>query len=142
MKRMVIACLALIGCFVALYLAMFKLGYIGTMSCSIGGCERVNTSKWAMLLGVPVAVWGLGFYVATFAVAVIGTLPRWENDILISHLLLGMTGFGVVFSGWLTYLELFVIYAICQYCVVSALLVVAIFIFSVFDWREKRQQSY
>jgi len=45
-----------------------------------------------------------------------------------------LSGFGVAFSGWLTYLELFVIHAICQWCVVSAVLVLAIFLVSLWDY--------
>jgi uncharacterized membrane protein len=54
----------------------------------------------------------------------------------VSLVLVGLTGFGVVFSLWLTYLELFVIHAICQWCVISALLATALFIISVLDLRE------
>jgi hypothetical protein len=44
----------------------------------------------------------------------------------------------VLFSVWLTYLELFVIHAICQWCVVSAILVTVLFVISVLDLREVR----
>ena len=62
-KRQIIALLALVGACISVYLTLFKLGIIGTLSCSIGSCEQVNTSKWARLLGAPVAAWGVGFYV-------------------------------------------------------------------------------
>lgn len=136
---MIVAVLALLGFFVALYLSMVKLGYIGSMSCTIGGCERVNSSEWASMFGIPVAVWGLGFYVVTFAVAYLGTLPGWVASKNISLLLVALTGFGVLYSAWLTYLELFVIHAICQYCVVSAIIVTAMFVVSLLDWRACRK---
>lgn len=136
---MIVAALALLGFFVALYLAMVKLGYIGSMSCTIGGCERVNSSEWASMFGIPVAVWGLGFYVVTFAVAYLGTLPGWAASKNISLLLVTLTGFGVLYSAWLTYLELFVIHAICQYCVASAIIVTAMFVVSLLDWRACRE---
>ncbi len=136
--RMAVAAIALIGVFVALYLTMYKIGMIGELSCSIGGCERVNTSSYSKLLGIPVALWGVGFYVATFAVAFAGTLDRFLRERNISLLLVTMSGIGVVFSAWLTYLELFVIHAICQYCVVSAILVLIIFGLSLFDLRTQR----
>ena len=68
-KRMLVALVALAGVFVALYLTLYKLGYIGTLACAVGSCETVNTSRWATFLGMPVAVWGLGFYVVALALA-------------------------------------------------------------------------
>lgn len=128
---MTIAALALVGIFVALYLTLYKMGAIGHLACGLGGCERVNTSKWAMFAGAPVAAWGLAFYVATFIVAMVGTSPSWVDRREIAYLLAGMSFVGVAFSAWLTYLELFVIDAICKYCVTSAVIVTAIFVVSI-----------
>lgn len=130
---MSIAALALIGVFVALYLTMYKVGAIGHLACGLGGCERVNTSKWSMFAGAPVAAWGLAFYMATLVVAVVGTSPGLAHRREISYLLAAMSLTGVAFSAWLTYLELYVIEAICKYCVTSAIIVSAIFIVSVAD---------
>lgn len=128
---MTIAALALVGAFVALYLTLYKMGIIGHLACGLGGCERVNTSKWAIFAGAPVAAWGLAFYIATFIVALVGTSPSWADRREISWLLAAMSFVGVVFSAWLTYLELYVIDAICKYCVTSAIIVTAIFIVSI-----------
>jgi uncharacterized membrane protein len=49
-----------------------------------------------------------------------------------------MCGVGVLFSAWLTYLELFVIHAICRYCVASAIIVLLMFVVSWLDWRDAR----
>jgi hypothetical protein len=54
----------------------------------------------------------------------------------LSQGLVVMTGVGVLFSLWLSYLELFVIHAICQWCVISAVLVTVLFIISVLDLRD------
>jgi uncharacterized membrane protein len=132
---MVIAALSLAGVGLATYLAMYKLGMIGTLACSVGQCETVNLSKWSVFLGIPVAVWGLGFYVGLFLVAFFGTTQRFAEAEWISHAMLAMTGWGVVFSGWLTYLELFVIHAVCMFCVISAILVAVLFVLSVLEWR-------
>jgi uncharacterized membrane protein len=132
---MVIAALALAGIFLATYLALYKLGYIGALSCSVGSCETVNLSRWATFLGLPVAVWGVGFDVSVFAVAFAGTLDRFAGAAWISHALVGLTGWGVLFSSWLTYLELFVIHAICLWCVISAILVVVLVALSAHEWR-------
>jgi uncharacterized membrane protein len=130
---MTIAALALIGAFVALYLTMYKMGAIGHLACGLGGCERVNTSKWAVFAGAPVAAWGLAFYIATFVVALVGTSPALAQRREISYLLAAMSFVGVAFSAWLTYLELYVIEAICKYCVTSAVIVTVIFLVAVAD---------
>jgi uncharacterized membrane protein len=134
---MIISALALGGIFIAVYLTLYKLGVIGQLSCSVGSCETVNTSKWAVFLGFPVAAWGVSFYLVVFVVALAGTLPRFEYAPTISWLLAVWSAVGLAFSGWLTYLELAVIQAICIWCVVSAVLVTVIFVLSIADLREK-----
>ena len=137
-KRMIVATLALAGIFVALYLTLYKLGLIGELSCRIGSCETVNSTPWATFLGAPVAAWGVGFYVVTFVVAMAGVQSRFADSPRVGLALVLLSGFGVAFSAWLTYLELFVIRAICQWCVVSALIVAAIFVVSLWDYLGRR----
>ena len=136
-KRMIVAALALGGIFIAIYLTLYKLGVIGELSCSVGSCETVNTSKWSVFFGFPVAAWGVFFYLDVFGLALVGTLARFENSPILSLLLVIWSGIGVLFSGWLTYLEVAVIHAICIWCVISAVLVTAIFVLSLADLREK-----
>ena len=138
-RRMVIAAVALVGLFPAMYLWLYKLGVVGTLSCKIGGCEKVNTSPWAILLGQPVALWGVAYYILLFAVALAGTSERFAADRRVSIALVTLTGWGVLFSAYLTYLELAVIHAVCQWCVVSAVLVVIMFALSVVDLRASRE---
>lgn len=135
---MIVAALALAGIFVALYLTLYKLGLIGELSCSIGSCETVNSTPWAVFLGAPVAAWGVGFYVVTFAVAMAGTQGRYAESPQVGLVLVLLSAVGVAFSAWLTYLELFVIHAICQWCVVSAVIVTGIFLVSLRDYLERR----
>jgi uncharacterized membrane protein len=137
-KRMILATLALAGVFIALYLTLYKIGAIGELSCSVGSCETVNTSRWARLFGLPVAAWGLGFYVMVFIVTLVGLQERFADSLGISKLLVGLTGWGVLFSGWLTYLELFVIHAICIWCVTSAILVLVMFLVSLLEFRDTK----
>ena len=133
---MLAALVALAGMFVALYLTLYKLGYIGTLTCAIGSCETVQTSKWATFLGFPVGAWGVGYYVTVLAIAVAGLTPALAERRSVSQLLVAVTAFGLLFSLWLTYLELFVIHAICQWCVISAILATALFVISWLDLRE------
>ena len=136
---MVIAAVALVGLFPAMYLWLYKLGVVGTLSCKIGGCEKVNTSPWAILLGQPVALWGVAYYVLLFAVALAGTSERFAADRRVPIALVTLTGWGVLFSGYLTYLEAAVIHAWCQWCVVSAILVCIMFALSVVEVRAGRK---
>lgn len=133
---MVVAVLALIGIFIATYLTLYKVGVIGTLVCSIGSCERVQTSRWAMFLRYPVALWGVGYYVVLFVLALVGIQPRFIDRRGISVALVALTAWGVLFSAWLTYLELFRIHAICIWCVGSAVLVALLFITSALDLRD------
>ena len=135
-KRMLVALVALAGVFVALYLTLYKLGYIGTLACAVGSCETVQTSKWATFLGFPVGGWGVAYYVGVLALALLGITGRYADSRRLSDVLLGVTGFGLLFSLWLTYLELFVIHAICQWCVVSAILATILFVLSWLDRRD------
>jgi uncharacterized membrane protein len=91
-----------------------------------GGCERVQSSSYAKLAGVPVAVLGLAGY-AAIAVALSAAGERAQ----LAAAVLAVTGFGV--SAYLTYLELFVIHAICQWCVASAVLLTMLAVLTV--WR-------
>ena len=138
-KRMLAALVALAGVFVATYLTLYKLGVIGELSCSVGSCETVQLSRWAMLLGLPVAAWGIGYYVLVFMLAFAGVQERYAASRGLALALLLLTGWGLIFSVWLTYLELFVIKAICQWCVVSAVLAAILFAICWLDWRESRQ---
>jgi uncharacterized membrane protein len=138
---MIVAALALAGIFISLYLTLYKFGVIGELTCSIGSCETVNTSKWSTFLHLPVALWGLLFYAEVFVISLVGTMPRLESEPLVSIVLVTEAAIGVLFSAWLTYLELGVIHAICIWCVTSAFIVAIIFLVSVADLREVRGAS-
>ncbi len=138
---MLVALIALVGLFVATYLTLFKLGVIGQLVCAVGSCETVQLSRWATFLGVPVAAWGIGYYVVVLALSVAGTMERWEASPSLAVGMVLLTAWGALFSLWLTALELFVIHAICQWCVISALLSVSLFVVALLDWRDGRSYT-
>jgi uncharacterized membrane protein len=115
-NRMVIAILALIGLCVALYLWAHNAGLTGSIVCGVGDCATVQSSPFG--------------YIVVLALSFVGLQPAHRDSALIGGLLLAGSGGGVVFSGWLTYLEAFVINAWCQYCVISAILITLIFLAS------------
>jgi uncharacterized membrane protein len=134
--RQAIALLALVGLFVALYLWLHALGFGGAIKCGAsGGCETVQTSPWAVFLGLPVAFYGVVGYLAVLIVALASlrpaalAQPRWDQ------LVLGLSSIGVVFTVYLTYVELFLIHAICRWCVGSAVIITLIWVVSLFSLR-------
>jgi uncharacterized membrane protein len=135
-RRMAIAVISLVGVFLATYLTLYKLGFVEALACGTGSCEVVQASRWSRLFGQPVALWGVGFYLAMFALAMAGSFGRLAESTRIRAALVLTSGWGVLFSGWLTYVEIVRLHAICRYCVGSALLVVALFALSVVDVRK------
>lgn len=140
-RRNIIAVLSLAGVFLATYLSLFKLGIIGSLACGTGQCEVVQTSRWAIFAGAPVALWGLGFYLAMFAASVAGSFGGLTESRAISIALAVMSGWGVLFSGWLTYIEVVKLEAICRWCVASAILVLVLFVLSVAELKADRRES-
>jgi uncharacterized membrane protein len=138
---MAVALLALAGLFVAVYLHLYKIGMIGTLACGTGGCETVQLSPQSRFLGVEVALIGVIGYAVLLGLALLALQPRFAGPGLPSRLLAWLAGGGVLFTAYLTYLELFVIGAICRYCVASAVIIVLIFLLSVLDLRRARRAA-
>ena len=128
--RMAVSVLSLIGFFVAFYLLLWKIGVLGELACSTSGCETVQTSAYSDFLGVPVALYGVVGFVTLFVVSLIGLQPNWVERREPTVLLTAFSGIGVVFATYLTYLEASVIHAWCQWCVASAIIIAAVFAFS------------
>jgi uncharacterized membrane protein len=118
--RLASAVLALLGVGVATYIVIADSGG-GAPTCLAGGggCETVASSSYSHLIGVNIAVFGVGGYLLLLSAALVrGDWGRFAG------LALSTVGFGV--SAYLTYLEVFTIEAICQWCVTSAALMTAL----------------
>lgn len=90
--------------------------------CAVGGCHTVQKSPYAELEGVPVAVLGLGMFVALTVLNLLRRVrPQWAETLTL--VMFGLVLAGSIFAIYLTYLELFVIHAVCQWCVLTALLI-------------------
>ncbi len=133
--RMAAALLSLVGVFVSSYLYLYKIGKIGTMACGTGGCETVQTSEWARFLGIEVSLLGLLGYLGLFLVALAGLQPPLVARRGVALLLVAMSGLGVAFAIYLTVLEVFVIHAICRWCVGSAVIITLVLAASLLDLR-------
>ncbi len=119
--RAVTTFVAAFGIGVATYIAIAEAGG-GAPACVAGGggCETVAESQYSDLAGINVAVIGIAGYVLLLVTA----LLRGDGARM-GGFALSLGGFG--FSLYLTYLELFVIEAVCQWCVVSAVLMTILF---------------
>ena len=138
--RMATALLSLAGFFVALYLYFYKIGLIGTLACGTGGCETVQTSPYSRFLGVEVALYGIIGYLTVFVLNLLA-LQRGPDEERLPRLLVVLSGLGVGFTVYLTYLEFFVIHAICRWCVSSAMIISLIFVTTLLDWRRVAQPA-
>ena len=92
----------------------------------IEGCEVVTTSEYAVIYGVPVSLLG-SFYYLFILIASFWSLQN-EKDTFFPLMFLASSG-GIAFTGYLLYLMYFVLYAVCQYCLLSAATSTGIFIF-------------
>jgi uncharacterized membrane protein len=140
-RRQAIVLLALVGLLVATYLWLHKIGVLGELKCGTGSCEFVQTSPYADVLGVPVALLGVAGYAALFAVGLAGVRPRFASDRRASVLLAALATLGFAFTLYLTAIELFVLHAICRWCVASAVIMTAIWAIAVTGFRRSRDES-
>lgn len=118
------AALSFIGFLDASYLATKH--YLGTApNCPFfGNCEQVTTSQYAVIGDVPVALLGAIYYLIVFILA-IAYLDSENQKIL--HFIAHFTILGFLASLWFLYLQIFVIGAICIYCILSAIISTALF---------------
>jgi len=114
---------------------------MGVLACGTGGCERVQASRWSEFLGLPVAAYGVAGYLGLFVLGLASVQERWLDSPAPMRLVAAASGAGVAFTAWLTYLELFVIHAICYYCVASAAIITALFLVSLLSLRTRPSAS-
>jgi uncharacterized membrane protein len=137
--RMSAALLSLTGLFISAYLYLYKIGRIGTLACGTGGCETVQQSPWSRVAGLDVSLIGVVGYAGLLVLSLAALQPglaaqRWPSTLLVT-----LAAIGTAFAAYLTYLELFVIHAICRWCVGSAVIMLAILIVVLLDRRRLSQ---
>lgn len=140
----IIQLISVAGIVVAFYLLLFHNGSLIAV-CSGSGwddCGAVSgpDAPYSSVGPIPVALIGLVGYVGIFLVT---WLKDWlpALDDYVPEIMIGMTGLAFLFSLWLTALELFVIHALCRYCVVSAVFVTIMFILSISYLRAVNRQE-
>ena len=121
-----IVILTVLGAVDAVYLIIYKLTGNNQMCLGNGGCHDVNFSPYSEIYGIPVAVFGLAAYLAILCILILEARLKTakENGPLV---IFGISLGGVAFTAYLTYLEIYVIHAICPFCVASAVIITLIF---------------
>jgi uncharacterized membrane protein len=132
--RMSAAFLSLAGLFISGYLYLYKIGKIGSLACGTGSCETVQLSSWSRFAGLEVSLIGVLGYASLLGLSLAslqaGAYRQWPVRAMAVA-----AGIGVLFTLYLTYVELFVIHAICRWCVASGVIVLAIFVVALLDQR-------
>lgn len=125
-KYDLIVLLALIGFGVSVYLmASELLGF--NVPCSLtGGCNEVLQSKYANLLGLPLPVWGIAFYFGVVFLSLLANHYQQGKKLLTWLLSLGSLG-----ALSFLFIQFFVIGKICQYCLVTDVLAVALLLLDI-----------
>ena len=136
----VLATLDLVGLAIAGYLTSVALAgnlpYCGPLK----GCEEVALSEFSRIAGVPVAVFGVILSIVLFGLAVAWTRTN-RTSLLAAHY--GLSLLGVVFELYFTYLEVFLIGAVCVWCAAYGISLVARFGVALWVWlRRDRYTPY
>ncbi|MBN1219478.1 MAG: vitamin K epoxide reductase family protein [Anaerolineae bacterium] len=135
--------LSLAGLGVSAYLMWGYAAPEAILACGgSSGCETVKNSVYANLMGIPLPVWGLAAYAAILLLLIwqgrlAATGSGWSAYTALAVFGISLTG--MLYSAYLTYLELFVIEAICRWCLASALIMVIIFILSTLTLHSERE---
>jgi uncharacterized membrane protein len=123
----VLACLGLVD---ALYLTYVKISHTFALCGPLGDCESVNTSQYSEIAGIPISILGAAAYFLILVFLVME--PRasfWtDNSPLV---VFGISLVGVLYSAYLTYIEISVLKAICPYCVGSAVVMVLLLVLAI-----------
>jgi len=122
--------LVILGLLVSIYMTIYKLTENNAMCLGSGDCSTVNSSRYAEVGGIPVALIGVAGYAAILAVHVLERRPgffRSNGPLLIFGL--ALTGF--LFTVYLIYVEIALIKALCPFCITSQAAMTLIFALSV-----------
>lgn len=137
--RQAMAVLALANAGVATYLHLWKMGYMGALSCGAGrGCEMVQLSSWGWFLGLDVAFIGAVGYTLILVVAILGTLERYAAERWPTLALAALVYPAFVFTLRLKYAEFLVLKTFCPWCAISAVTMTLFTVLVWLDWRRVR----
>jgi uncharacterized membrane protein len=122
--------LAGIGLLDSIYLTWVEITHSEAFCGGSGDCATVANSQYSEIAGIPIALFGMGAYILIVALLFLesrGNFWKTYSPLIV----FGLTLAGVIYSAYLTFLEIWVIRAICPYCVVSAIVMVLLFVISI-----------
>lgn len=119
---------SIIGFLDSVYLAVEKLTQNQAMCIKgVGDCWSVNNSEYSQIFGIPVSIFGAAAYLLLiFLFLSKDRFIKWNE--IIDQLAFGISLAGLIYSIYLTYLEIAVIKAVCPFCIVSAIMMVILFV--------------
>jgi uncharacterized membrane protein len=122
--------LVILGLAVSIYMTVYKVTSNNAMCLGSGDCSTVNSSRYAEVNGIPVAVFGVIGYLAILVVHYFENRNRFfkQNSTL---MIFGMALTGFLFTVWLIYVEIALLKALCPFCVTSQIAMTIIFIIAV-----------
>lgn len=147
-SRFIIAAIATLGAVITAYLTIVKLAG-GNAACPVTGCDKVLESPYAIVFGLPLALFGFVAYAGMTTMSVAPWLidPESKRDLRSQTedktwllMFAGATAM-MLFSGYLMYLMAFVIKSLCIYCIGSAICSVAMFVLTLIgrEWEDVGQ---
>jgi uncharacterized membrane protein len=116
--RAAVGALSLAGAGIAAYLTYTHYAHTAVL-CTTGGCETVQTSRYAEIAGIPIALFGLGAYLVLLGTALSASEAARAVGAAVAVA-------GAAFSVYLIYLQLSVIDAVCQWCMASDTIMIAL----------------
>ena len=127
-STLIIQVSAVIGLLDSIYLAYVKIAKT-PIYCTpgLGDCDVVNASRWSILFGIPLGFYGVAGFGLIFLLAAFGLHQRAIHP-YVDLILFGFSLAGFLFSLYLTSIEIFVLKTVCQWCLLSAMMMSVIFI--------------
>jgi len=125
-KSKIIIALAIIGMILTGYLIYLHYSPTEALLCAeSSGCDVVNKSVYSEIWGIPIAALGFLMYLSILVLAILAEKGFQKRAMLLSIFFIALAG--VVFSSYLTYVQFFVLYAVCSFCLASAADILLIF---------------
>lgn len=134
----VVLALAVLGFVDSSYLAVSHYFSIPLPCSIVNGCEKVTTSAYSTVFGIPLALFGAAYYLVIIVLA-IAVLDAKKERLIRSILL--VSGIGFLVSLVLVYLQIFVLGALCMYCLISAIDSTLIFFLSYQGKNNERNET-
>jgi uncharacterized membrane protein len=138
--RQLVALVALVNTFVAIYLHLWKIGKAGTLACGgSGGCAIVQFSSWGWFLGIDVALIGAVGYTLILVTALWSARASAADAVAPVIALAALIYPAILFTIRLKYAEWVVLQTFCPWCFISTISITLLGILIALEWRRVRR---